>query len=50
MQEASFLDRKALHSVLFDQRERPGDEWGKLHCKDPGVNLPLIPTANESSS
>jgi hypothetical protein len=50
MQEALSLDSRALHGVVFDRSARPRNEWKRLDCQDPGVNLRPILTANESSS
>ena len=50
MQEALSLDSRALHGVVFDRSARPRNEWKRLDCQDPGVNLRPSLTANESSS
>ena len=50
MREALSLDSRALHGVVFDRSARPRNEWKRLDCQDPGVNLRPILTANESSS
>jgi hypothetical protein len=39
MQEALSLDSRALHGVVFDRSARPRNEWKRLDCQDPGVNL-----------
>jgi hypothetical protein len=44
------LEGSALHGVVFDRSARPRNEWKRLDCQDPGVNLPPILTAKEFGS